>query len=56
MIDYEASGRIYSEVLRGIIESPTDNDEQREYRARLAKQVADIYAKGGTPIPRDDLP
>lgn len=56
MIDYETTGRIYSEVLRGITESPADTSEEREYRTRLASQVAEIQAKGGVPIPRDDLP
>lgn len=43
--------RIYQEVLKGVTESDTDTDEQRAYRTRISRQLAEILAKGGTPEP-----
>jgi hypothetical protein len=50
MKDSNEGQRIYHEVIiQGITESPTDTPEEREFRARVTKQAAELRAQGGEP-------
>lgn len=54
MIDGEASGRIYLEVLKGKTVDKADTPEERQYRETLDRQVTAILAAGGMPdTPRE---
>jgi hypothetical protein len=46
MIEGKAK-QIYNEVARGIVQSDGDTPEERRYRERIARAVAQILADGG---------
>lgn len=47
MIGGEEAGRILREVLRGVLQSATDTQEQREYRESVVRSVEETKRQGG---------